>query len=249
MVKWVSSLSQKKYRDAESCFVAEGEKCARDMSKAFECKMMIAHKSWLVSHRSFISDDKIVVADSKQMQRISQFSTAADVICVYEKPQYVLDMAELSKSLNIVLDGIQDPGNLGTIIRLADWYGIHDILCNIGTVDVYNHKVIQATMGALSRVKVHYCDIVESLGDIDADARIYGTFLNGENIYNAKLENKGFVVLGNEGNGISKEVEKRVDKRLFIPSFPEGVETSESLNVGIAAAITISEIRRTCFIK
>ena len=140
-----------------------------------------------------------------------------------------------------MLDNVQDPGNLGTIIRLADWYGIKNIFASRTSVDVFNHKVVQATMGAIARVKVHYVDL-EDLFDEYNELPVYGTFLNGENIYGSKLEKPCFVVFGNEGQGISAKVERCVTKRLLIPAAPSN--GSESLNVGVAAAITISEFMR-----
>ena len=187
--------------------------------------------------------DKIVLANNQQMAKMSQFSTPSDVIAVYEMPEKEIDEKEVRDGLNIVLDNVQDPGNLGTIIRLADWYGIKNIFASIGTVDVYNHKVVQATMGAISRVKVHYCDVPNLLEEYN-DLPVWGTFLDGDNIYQSELDNKGFVVFGNEGQGIGQKVSKLVNKRLLIPSWNSG-ETSESLNVGVATAVVISEFRRS----
>ena len=187
--------------------------------------------------------DKIVLANNQQMAKMSQFSNPSDVIAVYEMPEKEIDEKEVRDGLNIVLDNVQDPGNLGTIIRLADWYGIKNIFASIGTVDVYNHKVVQATMGAISRVKVHYCDVPNLLEEYN-DLPVWGTFLDGDNIYQSELENKGFVVFGNEGQGIGQKVSKLVNKRLLIPSWNSG-ETSESLNVGVATAVVISEFRRS----
>ncbi len=187
--------------------------------------------------------DKIVLANNQQMAKMSQFSNPSDVIAVYEMPEKAIDEKKVRDGLNIVLDNVQDPGNLGTIIRLADWYGIKNIFASIGTVDVYNHKVVQATMGAISRVKVHYCDVPNLLEEFN-DLPVWGTFLDGDNIYQSELENKGFVVFGNEGQGIGQKVSKLVNKRLLIPSWNSG-ETSESLNVGVATAVVISEFRRS----
>ena len=172
---------------------------------------------------------------------MSQFDTPSDVIAVYKIPQRSYTDEEVRGHLNIVLDNIQDPGNLGTIMRLADWYGIRNIFANPTTVDVYNHKVVQATMGAISRVKVHYTDLESLLANFN-DLPVLGTFLDGENVYAQSLEPKGFVVFGNEGKGISNKVGQLCTQRLLIPSAK--ASRSESLNVGIAAAITISELMR-----
>ena len=190
-----------------------------------------------------------MLAHKSQMARMSQFTTPSDVMAVYEIPETSYTHDEVRSGLNIVLDNIQDPGNLGTIMRLADWYGIRNIFASKSTVDVYNHKVVQATMGAISRVKVHYCDLDFFLDDYD-DMPVMGTFLDGDNIYSAKLPEGGaFVIFGNEGQGISPKIAAHVTQRLHIPAMPRKGEHSESLNVGIAAAITISELRRNHLIK
>ena len=243
IVKTVRSLTMKKNRDEEGLFVAEGMKCVRDTWGNFKCRWLIATRAWYDQFGNSSMIDSIVFATKAQMAKISQFSTASDVLAVYEIPPTKIDNQRVANQLNIVLDNVQDPGNLGTIIRLADWYGIKDIFATIGTVDIYNHKVVQATMGAISRVKVHYCDL-EALFETYSNQPVWGTFLDGENIYRSELENRGFVVFGNEGQGIGAKVAKHVDKRLLIPSYSES-ETSESLNVGVAAAIVVSEFRRT----
>lgn len=239
----MSSLAQKKYRDKEGCFVAEGTKCVRDTWQHFDCRMIIATQNWYDTFGNSSHLGKLYIANRGQMQRMSQFATASEVIAVYNIPKSDLEPKAEQDGINIVLDGIQDPGNLGTIIRLADWYGIRNIFCSKQTVDVYNHKVVQATMGAISRVKVHYCDVPNLLEEYN-DLPVWGTFLDGDNIYQSELDNKGFVVFGNEGQGIGQKVSKLVNKRLLIPSWNSG-ETSESLNVGVATAVVISEFRRS----
>lgn len=243
IIKVVRSLAVKKYRDDERLFVAEGTKCVRDTWDYFNCKWLICTRAWHDRLANATMHDKIVLANNQQMAKISQFSNPSDVIAVYEMPEIKIDEKEVIDGLNIVLDNVQDPGNLGTIIRLADWYGIKNIFASIGTVDVYNHKVVQATMGAISRVKVHYCDVPNLLEEYN-DLPVWGTFLDGDNIYQSELENNGFVVFGNEGQGIGQKVAKLVTKRLLIPSWNSG-ETSESLNVGVATAVVISEFRRS----
>ena len=144
--------------------------------------------------------------------------------------------------LTLALDGVQDPGNLGTIVRIADWFGIEDILCSMDTADIYNPKAIQATMGAIARVRLHYVDLPDMLSQTSLP--IYGTFLDGENLYDKQLSPEGIIVMGNEGKGITKEVGEKVSERLFIPSYPAQRETSESLNVAIATSIVCAEFRR-----
>ena len=239
----MASLSQKKYRDKEGCFIAEGNKCVRDTWDYFKCRMLIATQNWYESYGNCTHMDVLQIATRQQMQKMSQFSNPSDVIAVYETPEVSYTPQEVKENINIVLEGVQDPGNLGTIIRLADWYGIKNIFCNKQTVDVYNHKVIQATMGAISRVKVHYCDLeelIESFPEMD----VFGTTLDGENIYSTTLPDRCFVIFGNEGNGMSERLKAMTTRNLYIPSRVVDGSTSESLNVGLAAAITISEFCR-----
>ena len=239
IIKWVHSLAQKKNRDNERCFVAEGTKCVLDTLGAFRLRGLFCTENWLRTHN--IEDADVV--SSSQIERMSMLKTPTEVIAVYEMPDYDVDLSETVKNLNLALDNVQDPGNLGTIIRIADWFGINDIYCSVDTVDVYNPKVVQATMGAIARIRVHYCDLPGLFGTLK-DVPVFGTFLDGDSIYEEKLGSNGFIVMGNEGKGISPEVEKYVDKRLLIPSYPVGVVTSESLNVGMATAIVVSEFRR-----
>lgn len=243
IIKTVRSLAVKKYRDEEGLFTAEGTKCVRDTWDAFQCRWLICTRAWHDRLATAAMHPKIVLANNQQMARMSQFSNPSDVIAVYEMPQYEIDKDEVNNSLSIVLDNIQDPGNLGTIMRIADWYDIRNIFASIGTVDVFNHKVVQATMGAISRVKVHYVDL-EALLDDFSDLPACGTFLDGDNIYAAQLPSKGFIIFGNEGQGIGTKVAAKVTQRLLIPAAPRKGGKSESLNVGVAAAITVSEFKR-----
>ncbi|HEY5590199.1 MAG TPA: RNA methyltransferase, partial [Paludibacter sp.] len=146
--------------------------------------------------------------------------------------------------LSLALDDVQDPGNLGTILRIADWFGISDVFCSEYTADAYSPKTVQATMGALARVKIHSVNLAEFLQNCSDILPIYGTLMNGENIYNKTLTQQGIIVMGNEGNGISATIEKFVSERLLIPNFPAGQVTSESLNVGVATALVCGEFRR-----
>jgi TrmH family RNA methyltransferase len=150
----------------------------------------------------------------------------------------------LKNELVLMLDGVQDPGNLGTIARIADWFGIRNILCSAETADIYNPKAVQATMGALARVKFHYTDLLQLLSQYDGP--VYGTFLDGENIYGQELSENGIIVMGNEGKGISQGVGEMINRRLYIPNYPIGTQTTESLNVAIATSIVCAEFRRRC---
>ena len=234
-VKWVRSLQMKKHRDEQDVFVAEGEKCVNDLRQSFE----------LLLH---ITPDN---ASSTEIKQMSSLRTPQGVIGVFRKRKdQVPTPTELSDGqLLLALDGIQDPGNLGTIIRTCDWFGIYDILCTKDTADCYNPKVVQATMGALARVRVHY---VNNLSEVLAQFQtagypVYGTLLDGKNMYvptAIPTKEKGIIVMGNEGNGISEDVRTLVTHSLLIPSYPTNTPTSESLNVSIATAIVLAEFRR-----
>ena len=195
IIKVVRSLAAKKNRDDEGLWVAEGTKCVRDTWDAFTCRWLIATRAWYDQCGTAAHYDKVVLAGKQHMARMSQFTTPSDVIAVYELPQRKLNHDEVDDSLSIVLDNIQDPGNLGTIVRLADWYGIRHIFASKTSVDVFNHKVVQATMGAIARVAVHYVDL-EELFDRHLQLPVYGTVLDGDNIYAATLGDRGFVVFG-----------------------------------------------------
>lgn len=159
-------------------------------------------------------------------------------------PEPELDMAILSRQLVVALDGVQDPGNLGTIIRACDWFGVTTILCSRDTVDAFNPKVIQSTMGAIGRVKLHYVDLPAIISQLPDTTPLIGTFLDGENIYATKLPQSGMIVMGNEGHGISAEVAELINCRLYIPPYPADASHVESLNVAMATAITLAEFRR-----
>ena len=245
-IKYFNSLNLKKNRDNEQVFIAEGIKLVSDLLLYFRAKYVVATKEWLASNR--VECDEIIEIDTlDEMKKITSLSSPSPVFVVFYRFQYELNLDVLlqNKELILALDAVQDPGNLGTIIRIADWFGIEHIICSQGTVDVYNTKTIQSTMGALARVNIHYVDLTAVL---DVCSRnnfpIYGTFLDGNSIYNAKLTNYGVIVMGNEGNGISDDIEKVVSDKLLIPSYPIDEPTSESLNVAVATAIVCSEFRR-----
>lgn len=229
-IKWVRSLLQKKNRDAEGVFVAEGQKCVNDLLSAFELVLLATPDN----------------ATPTEIEQMSSLRTPQGVIAVFRKP--IPDTQYLSSNLMLALDGVQDPGNLGTIIRTCDWFGVHDILCSRDTADCYNPKVVQATMGALARVRLHYVDLPEVLTELRQQGiPLYGTLLDGRNIYDTNaIPNKytGVIIMGNEGKGISEAVRSLITHPLRIPSYPPDAPTSESLNVGIATAITLAEFRR-----
>ncbi len=241
-IKRIQSLARKKGRRDEGCFIAEGNKLVEDTRAVFECDMLLATRAWIASHPHLTSLPVQEVTEA-EMAKVSQLTTPADVLAIYRIPQYRLDVESLKRELVLALDTVQDPGNLGTIVRLADWFGIRHIVCSPETADLYNPKVVQATMGALARVKVYYTSLPQFLAAMGR-SRVYGTFLDGSDIYRTPLSETGVIVMGNEGNGISAGLEPYIGNRLHISSYPVGQPTSESLNVAVAAAITCAEFRR-----
>lgn len=241
----VKSLDERKTRRKEGAFKAEGTKCVTDTLGHFTLRNLFATADWLDAHREALKGldaDRIIEAARRDIVRMSSLVTPPDVIAVYDIPERSLDAAKARNELVIALDTIQDPGNLGTIIRVADWFGVHEILCSNETADCFAPKVIQSTMGSISRVRLHYGDLREMIKAVNPEA-VYGTFLDGESITKASLKQTGIIVIGNEGKGISQEIESVVTERLLIPSYPEGQETGESLNAAIATAITLAKFR------
>ena len=241
-IKYIHSLELKKNRKEEHAFVAEGHKLVGDLLGHFPCKLLVATHAWLERNPGMKADE-IIEVTQEELTRASLQKAPQEVLAVFEQPTYEMDASVVSQNLCLALDDVQDPGNLGTIIRLADWFGIEHIFCSQGTVDVYNPKTIQATMGALARVKLHYCHLPSFIASFK-DTPVYGTFLDGENMYGKNLSEHGLIVMGNEGNGISDEVGKLVNERLYIPNYPPQRETSESLNVAIATSVICAEFRR-----
>lgn len=241
-IKRIQSLARKKGRRDEGCFIAEGNKLVEDTCEAFDCELLLATHRWVEAHPAR-PDRPVQEVTEQEMAKVSQLTTPSDVLAVYRIPRYRLDVEALRHELVLALDTVQDPGNLGTIVRLADWFGIRHIVCSPETADLYNPKVVQATMGALSRVRLYYTPLAEFLGAMKR-ASVYGTFLDGTDIYHTPLSNHGVIVMGNEGSGISPELEPYIGTRLYIPNYPAGQPTSESLNVAVAAAITCAEFRR-----
>lgn len=231
----IKALATKQGREDLGAFIAEGEKLVGEIRNS---SLRIRR---ILQTKPIFADGELI--SEKEMERISQLKSANSVLAVVELPKHKLSLANPTKNLVLCLDRIQNPGNLGTIIRLADWFGISDIVCSEDTADCFNPKVVQATMGAILRVRVHYTNLAKWLSS-HKGATIYGTFLEGENIYNAKLENSGVIVMGNEGQGISAEVAEKVSHKLLIPPYPTDRCGSESLNVAVATAVICSEFRR-----
>ena len=241
-IKYIHSLELKKNRKEEKAFVAEGHKLVGDLLGHFPCRLLIATRAWLERNPEADATE-IIEVTQEELTRASLQKTPQEVLAIFGQPTYEMQPEVISDHLCLALDDVQDPGNLGTIIRLADWFGIEHIFCSQGTVDVYNPKTIQATMGALARVKLHYCHLPSLIASL-RDVPVYGTFLDGENMYGKALSAHGLIVMGNEGNGIGEEVAKLVNERLYIPNYPPQRETSESLNVAVATAIICAEFRR-----
>ena len=232
-IKLIRSLQHKKFRDELGLFVAEGQKCIDELKKGFELVMEVTPEN----------------ATEAEIAQMSGLKTPQGVIAVFKK-QIINQKSQITNGeLTLALDGIQDPGNLGTIIRTCDWFGVKNIVCSNDTADCYNPKVVQATMGALTRVQLTYTDLVPFLQEAkEKGANIIGTLLNGDNIYE-KLSTfdsrlSTLIIMGNEGNGISQAVRELITHPIRIPSYPPQAETSESLNVAIATAIVLAEFRR-----
>ena len=239
--KFIRQLEQKKYRKREGLFVAEGTKVVGDLMKRYKPEAVFATPQW----QSPEGVNPQIVSD-EELQHISFQQHPQQVLALFPIPsQEVSDPLAMlqDQALALALDGVQDPGNLGTIIRIADWFGISTLICSDDTVDAWNPKVVQATMGSLARVNIIYTSLPDLLDRLPDDYPVYGTFLDGKNIYTEPLTSGGLIIMGNEGNGISDEVRQRVNRRLLIPDFHQG-ETADSLNVAIATAITCSEFRR-----
>ncbi len=239
-IKLITSLAQKKYRNAHRLFIAEGFKTVTELLDSY---MQLHHL--YITNPEYVSLTKnhTLISDI-ELKKISLLKTPNDILGVFK----ISDSDQINNhGLIVALDEIRDPGNLGTIIRLCDWFGIKELVCSNNTVDCYNPKVVQATMGSLSRVNITYLDLQEFLKD-NNDKSIYGTFMDGQNIYNETLSNSGIIVMGNEANGISGSIARLTNKQLAIPRFGE-IKAAESLNVAAATAIILSEFRRSSIEK
>ncbi len=232
-IKLIHSLSQKKFRVQHQMFVVEGVKVVQEFLDSNY--KLVEVFSTDIKYSKFNSN--FTEVSSKELSKISRFSSPNKVLATFKiPPSFPVNWS----GLVLALDAINDPGNLGTIIRLCDWFGISDLVCSETTVDCYNSKVVQSSMGSHTRVNVTYANLETVLPQSKV---CYGTFMNGVSIYEQKLANKGVIVLGNESNGVSKEIEALMDSRISIPRFG-GLKQTESLNVANAAAIILSEFKR-----
>lgn len=241
-IKLIRSLKEKKYRDERGIFLAEGVKLVFDLLKTCRCQLVAALPEVLAAHPG-IKADEVVEASEAELKKASLLVTPPQVIGVFCKPEISLEDIQPEKKLYLALDGIQDPGNMGTIVRIADWFGIDHLVCSSDSADLFNPKTVQATMGAIARVRVSYTDIAAFLRK-NNHLPLYGTFLDGENIYADLLSANGIIVMGSEGKGIRPDTAAVINRRLLIPNYPLNSTTSESLNVATATAIVCAEFRR-----
>ena len=250
-LKYIRQLEQKKYRRREGVFVAEGTKVVGDLLQRYRPEAVFATADWQAPAGitpQLVTDDELrrisFLQHPQQVLALFPLPVSSQPSTVNSKPSTVnCKPSTVNSELSLALDGVQDPGNLGTIIRIADWFGISTIICSEDTVDAWNPKVVQATMGSIARVNIIYLNLPDFLDTLPADFPVYGTFLDGDNIYTQELTPNGLIIMGNEGNGISEAVRSKVNRRLLIPDFHQG-PTADSLNVAIATAITCSEFRR-----
>ncbi len=236
--KLIKSLYQKKYRKQHGLFVAEGKKVIKELLDA----ELVLHSLYVLDEDIFdVAHNLQQKITQEELKQISFLTTPQAALAIFSTPEtYEID----TDGLILALDDVRDPGNLGTIIRLCDWFGIKELVCSKQTVDCYNPKVIQATMGSITRVRVNYVDLGGFLSEQKPSSRIYGTFMKGDNLYAEELSQQAIVVMGNEANGISKEIGNLINKRITIPRFGNDQKT-ESLNVATATAIVLSEFKRS----
>ena len=236
-IKFINGLRLKKNRQKQQLFIAEGKKTISELLAS----SLELHSLYTTENLFDVEENMKVLISQEELKKVSNLSTPQFALAVFKIPE-VKPFSE--KGLVVALDEVQDPGNLGTIIRLCDWFGIKDLVCSKGTVDCYNSKVVQATMGSIGRVNIVYEQLAKFLRQ--QKRQIFGAFLEGRNVYSAALPSEGILIMGNEANGITAEVENFVSQKLNIPQFGELQET-ESLNVASATAIFLSEFRRRTF--
>lgn len=249
-IKLIRSLVLKKNRLDEGLFVAEGKKLVFDLIESQLSLREVFCTREILGELVRLNADQITELKKEEMERISSLKSTPEIIALFEIPASALNWDEIKSDLCLALDSVQDPGNLGTIVRLADWFGIKNIICSEGCADIYNPKTVQSTMGAIARVNVQYLSLSDFLSHaVMLRIPVYGTFLEGENLFSTELTSNGIVVMGNEGSGISKEIEPFISKKINIPSYPLMNNGSESLNVAVAASIVCAEFRRRIICK
>ena len=248
-IKFIHSLELKKNRRQEGMFVAEGPKVVGDLLEMMRPTFLIATSEWMSANRhlSRASEEWLDVTD-EELAKASFLKHPQQVLAIFPIPSSLTPQVNTDQ-LSLMLDGVQDPGNLGTIIRIADWFGIGDVFCSLDTADAFNPKVVQATMGSIARVNVHYGELSELLDTLPEGFPVYGTLLDGENIYETALEPRGVIIMGNEGNGLTQPIARRLTHRLLIPNYPPNRPTADSLNVAVATAIVCAEFRRISYLS
>mgnify|MGYP004701454295 CR=1 FL=1 len=246
-IKLIKSLEYRKYRLVHQLFLAEGNKMVTDLLRSrIKIRTIIGTPEFLQGlNEQEIRGIELTEAKGDEIRNASLLRNPQDALAICHIPEDSGTLPDPSRNLVICLDNIQDPGNLGTIVRIADWFGVMHVVCSPGTADIFNPKAVQATMGSIGRVKVSYFPLAEWLGNAAAEGNfIAGTFLGGENLYSTELSPAGILVMGNEGKGISEEVVPFIGKRIHIPSFSADNNHAESLNVAMATAVVCSEFRR-----
>ncbi len=244
-IKLIKSLQQKKFRESENLFVAETPKIVDDLLvSSNKPKTIYAVDSWKTAHPEALKNVELVHVSEKELERISGLKTPNQVLAILEIPKQQVFPKNIFEQLTLVLDTINDPGNLGTIIRIADWFGIPNIICSNDSVDVYNPKTVQSAMGSTGRVNVFYKNLPEFLSGVPANCPVYGTLLEGESLYETKLSSNGLIVVGNEANGISREVQKFITHKIHIPCYSTQQYHAESLNASVATSVVCAEFRR-----
>ncbi len=242
----IQNLEKNKFRDKYNLFKIEGEKLVGELLLSdLKIDTIVAYPEWIDRHPRIPRQCRTIEVNEIEMKPLSNFKSLPEVIALAEIPDKTYQPEKISNTLSLILNGIQDPGNMGTILRVCDWFGIHSVFCDYDCANIFNPKCVQASMGAIFRVNVYYVDLLSFIPQfVKDDFKCYGTFLNGENIYHSHLEERGFIVMGNEGKGISPEIEQFVSRKLTIPSFADGTYSTESLNVGVATGIILSEFKR-----
>lgn len=237
-ISFIKSLHQKKYRKENGLFCIEGIKSIGEfINSNYKLHSIYYNPTFFSSLPKFPANIKLFEVNNAELDKISTLQTPQGILALVHMPvQQKLNPESLRNKFSLVLDDVQDPGNLGTIIRTADWFGIQDLICSEHTVEVYNPKTVQATMGSLARMRIHYTDLATFIGD--ASLPVYGALLNGNSIYNIDWGTEGLILLGNEGHGISEELIAKITTSVTIPRIGE----AESLNVAISAAIFCSEL-------
>lgn len=246
-IKLIQSLNRKKDRDESGLFLVEGNKMVEEALRSeYQIETLVCTAQFADQHPEIRSKAKeIIEADKDSIQKASLLQNPQEALAIIMQPENKKPKLNLNEELCLALDFIQDPGNLGTVLRIADWFGIDTVICSENTVDVYNPKVVQASMGAIFRIKTIYTNLESFLLKTAQDRiPVYGTFMDGNNIYTEQLTKNGIIILGNEGNGISDQISKLVTHTIAIPTFSTNPNKAESLNVAIAASICCSEFRR-----